>query len=71
VRVYDAGDPSDQLHVEVIVDATGLKRDQRKELRVRLRTLAQQRGLFVSPHLSAQDRGRGEGTQCGLHLPSA
>ncbi len=68
VRVYDAGDASDQLHAEVIVDATGLKKPQRKELRVRLMTLAQQRGLFVSPYLPAADLGRAEGTQCKLHL---
>jgi hypothetical protein len=71
VRVYDAGDASDQLHAEIIVDATGLKRSQRKELRVRLMTLAQQRGLYVSPHLSAEDVARAEGTQCQLHSPPA
>lgn len=71
VRVYDAGDASDQLHAEIIVDATGLKKPQRKELRVRLMTLAQQRGLFVSPHLPAKDLGRAEGTQCELHLSPA
>lgn len=71
VRVYDAGDASDQLHAEIIVDATGLKKPQRKELRVRLMTLAQQRGLFVSPHLPAEDLGRAEGTQCELHLSPA
>lgn len=70
VRVYDAGDDAaDHLHAEIIVDATGLDRRQRKELRVRLMTLAQQRGLFVSPHLPAEDRGRAEGTQCTLHFP--
>lgn len=71
VRVYDAGDAFDQLHAEIIVDATGLKKPQRKELRVRLMTLAQQRGLFVSPHLPAEDIGRAERTQCELHLPPA
>lgn len=71
VRVYDAGNASDQLHAEVIVDATGLKKPQRKELRVRLMTLAQKRGLFVSPHLPAEDLARAEGTQCKLHLPPA
>lgn len=71
VRVYDAGDTSDQLHAEIVVDATGLNKPQRKELRVRLMTLAQQRGLFVSPHLPAEDFGRAEGTQCELHLPPA
>lgn len=71
VRVYDAGDALDQLHAEVIVDAAGLKKPQRKELRVRLMTLAQQRGLFVSPHLPAEDISRAEGTQCALHLPPA
>lgn len=67
VRVYDAGDASDQLHAEIIVDATGLKKAQRKEMRVRLMTLAQQRGLFISPHLSEDDLVRAEGTQCELH----
>jgi len=38
---------------------------------VRLMTLAQQRGLFVSPHLPAEDFGRAQGTQCELHLPAA
>ncbi len=71
VRVYDAGDELDQLHAEVIVDASGLKKPQRKELRVRLMTLAQQRGLFVSPHLPAEDISRAEGTQCELHMPPA
>jgi hypothetical protein len=71
VRIYDAGDDvSDTLHAEVIVDATGLNRSQRKELRVRLMTLAQQRGLFVSPHLPSQDIHRAAGTQCELHLPT-
>jgi hypothetical protein len=69
VRVYDAGDASDQLHAEIFVDATGLKKYQRKEMRVRLMTLAQQRGLFVSPHLPAEDIGRAEGTQCELRFP--
>ena len=69
VRVYDAGGASDQLHAEIIVDATGLKKPQRKELRVRLMTLAQRRGLFVSPHLPAEDIRRAEGTQCELHFP--
>lgn len=67
VRVYDAGDASDQLHAEIIVDATGLKKPQRKEMRVRLMMLAQQRGLFISPHLSEDDLGRAKGTQCELH----
>lgn len=70
IRVYDAGDASNQLHAEIIVDATDLKKPQRKELRVRLMTLAQQRGLFVSPHLPAEHIGRAEGTQCELHLPT-
>ncbi len=70
VRVYDAGvDASDDLHAEIIVDNTDLKKHQRKELRVRLMTLAQQRGLFVSSHLAAEDIGRAEGTQCDLCLP--
>ena len=69
VRVYDAGKESDELHAEIVVDATGLSRPQRKEMRVRLMVLAQQRGLFVSPHLSAENIDRAEGTQCELHLP--
>ena len=70
VRVYDAGvNASDNLHAEIIVDATDLKKSQRKELRVRLMTLAQQRGLFVSSHLTAEDLGCAERTQCELHLP--
>jgi flavin-dependent dehydrogenase len=69
VRIYDAGEASDQLHAEIVVDATGLSRPQRKELRVRLMVLAQRRGLFVSPHLPAEDFGRAERTQCEMHLP--
>lgn len=70
VRVYDAGKAADELHAEIIVDAAGLKKPQRKELRVRLMTLAQQRGLFVSPHLPPEDRYRAEGTLCELHWPA-
>lgn len=68
VRVYDAGTALDQLHAEIIVDATGLKKPQRKEMRVRLMTIAQRRGLFVSPHLPAEDCYRAERTLCELHL---
>ncbi|MBU0688445.1 MAG: hypothetical protein KJ850_08890 [Gammaproteobacteria bacterium] len=71
VRVYDAGEnASDVLHAEIIVDSSDLKRHQRKELRVRLMTLAQRRGLFVSSHLSVEDIDRAKGTQCELHTPS-
>lgn len=69
VRVYDAGDASDELHAEIIVDDTGLNKSEKKEMRVRLMTLAQQRGLFVSPHLPPEDLSRAKGTQCTLHLP--
>ncbi|MDB6060523.1 MAG: hypothetical protein JWM78_626 [Verrucomicrobiaceae bacterium] len=71
VRVYDRGDASDQLHAEIIVDATGLRKPQRKELRVRLMILAQRRGLFVSPYLPKENLSRAEGTQCELHFPLA
>ena len=71
VRVYDHGEALDELHAEVIVDATGLAKPQRKELRVRLMTLAQQRGLFVSPHLPPEENKRAEGTQCDLIMPPA
>jgi hypothetical protein len=69
VRVYDAGEESDDLHAEIIVDDTGLNRPEKKELRVRLMTIAQQQGLFVSPYLPADDLSRAEGTQCTLHMP--
>jgi hypothetical protein len=69
VRIYDAGEAADQLHAEIVVDATGLSRPQRKEMRVRLMVLAQRRGLFVSPHLPAEDFGRAERSQCEMHLP--
>ena len=69
VSVYDAGEDSNKLHAEIIVDDTGLGRSQRKELRVRLMTLAQRRGLYVSPHLPSEDIIRAEETQCLLHLP--
>jgi len=68
VRVYDAGEASDELHAEIIVDDTGLNRPEKKELRVRLMIIAQQQGLFVSPYLGAGDLSRAEGTQCTLHL---
>lgn len=68
VRVYDAGNESDELHAEIIVDDTGLTRPEKKELRVRLMTIAQQQGLFVSPYLPAGDFERAEGTQCKLNL---
>ena len=70
VRVYDAGEVSDELHAEIIVDDTGLNRPEKKELRVRLMTIAEQQGLYVSPYLGAGDLSRAEGTQCTLHLPS-
>jgi hypothetical protein len=69
VRVYDAGHVSDELHAEIFVDATDLTRVQSKELRLRLMNLAQQRGLFVSPHLAEEDHGRAHETQCELHWP--
>ena len=68
VRVYDAGEESDKLHAEIIVDDTGLNRPEKKELRVRLMIIAQQQGLFVSPYLGAGDLSRAEGTQCTLHV---
>lgn len=69
VRVYDAGEANDELHAEIMVDTTGLAKDKRKELRLRLMNLAERRGLFVSPHLSQEERARAEGIQCELHLP--
>lgn len=69
VRVYDAGNPGDALHAEVMVDAAGLARDKRKELRVRLMALAEQRGLFVSPYLPVEQHARAVSTQCNLHMP--
>lgn len=71
VRVYDHGEVSDQLHAEIVVDASGLAKEKRKELKVRLMTLAEKRGLFVSPHLPADERKRAEGTHCVLNLPQA
>lgn len=69
VRVYDAGDEEDQLHAEIIVDDTDLNRPEKKELRLRLMVVAQRKGLFVSPHLPADNFNRAEGTQCALNLP--
>jgi hypothetical protein len=55
VRVYDAGnEESDPLHAEIVADASGLKKLQRHELRVRLMALAQRRGLYVSPYLEPE-----------------
>jgi hypothetical protein len=71
VRVYDHGEASDELHAEIVVDATGLGKPQRHELRVRLMTLAQQRGLYVSPHLPPEEVKRAEETQCALIMPPA
>jgi hypothetical protein len=69
VRVYDAGDKAeDALHADVIVDASGLAKPKRKELRLRLMALAEQRGLYVPPALPAEHRARAEGTQCTLHF---
>ena len=68
VRVYDAGDPLNELHAEIIVDARGLEKRQKKELRVRLMTLATRRGLFVSPYLSEQDRQVAIDTKCELDV---
>lgn len=68
VRVYDAGKASDELHAEIIVDATGLTKVQRKEMRVRLMSLAQQRGLYVSPHLPENELEIAKQVQCELHL---
>lgn len=68
VRIYDAGNKqSDNLHAEIVVDAAGLEKPQKKELRVRLMTLATKRGLFVSPHLPFEDRHLAIETQCELH----
>ena len=72
IRVYDAGnDESDSLHAEIIIDASGLQRQQRHELRVRLMKLAEQRGLYVSPYLDQQGLHRAECSQCCLVQPSA
>ncbi len=72
IRVYDAGcDESDPLHAEIIADASGLQKQQRHELRVRLMKLAEQRGLHVSPYLDPEGRRRAESSQCHLVLPSA
>ncbi|MBK9441331.1 MAG: hypothetical protein IPN53_08445 [Comamonadaceae bacterium] len=72
VRVYDAGnDESDPLHAEIIADSSGLQKQQRHELRVRLMTLAEQRGLHVSPHLDQEGLHRAESSKCLLVRPSA
>ena len=72
VRVYDAGnDESDPLHAEIIADASGLQRQQRHELRVRLMALAEQRGLYVSPYLDLEGQRRAESSQCQLVWPTA
>jgi len=71
VRVYDAGhDASDSLHADIIADASGLKRLQRHELRVRLMQLAEQRGLYVSPFLDSEGQAIAESSQCVLVQPS-
>jgi hypothetical protein len=71
VRVYDAGDDaSDSLHADIIADASGLKKQQRHELRVRLMNLAEQRGLHVSPFLDSEGQRRAESSQCLLVQPS-
>lgn len=72
VRVYDAGnDESDPLHAEIIADTTGLQKQQRHELRVRLMKLAEQRGLHVSPYLDIEGQRRVESSQCLLVRPLA
>ncbi|CAE6828633.1 hypothetical protein [Paraburkholderia nemoris] len=71
VRVYDAGhEASDSLHADIIADASGLKKQQRHELRVRLMNLAEQRGLHVSPYLDSEGQLRAESSQCVLVQPS-
>ena len=72
VRVYDAGDDEpDPLHAEIIADASGLQKQQRHKLRVRLMALAEQRGLHVSPYLDPEGQRRAENSQCLLVQPSA
>lgn len=72
VRVYDAGnDESDSLHADVIADTSGLKKQQKHELRVRLMKLAEQRGLHVSPYLDLEGQRRVETSQCLVVQPSA
>jgi hypothetical protein len=73
VRVYDAGHSADDsLHADVMVDAsdlTGGLKAQRKLLRVKLMTVACRRGLFVSPHLPANDPNIVD-IQIPLNLPA-
>lgn len=73
VRVYDAGHTAnDSLHADVMVDAsdlTGELKAQRKLLRVKLMTVACRRGLFLSPHLPANDPSIVD-IQIPLNLPA-
>lgn len=72
IRVYDAGcDESDPLHAEIIADASGLQKQQRHELRVRLMAQAEQRGLHASPYLDLEGQRRAESSKCLLVPPSA
>lgn len=69
IRVYDAGhEDVDALHADCIGDDRGLEKHERHQLRVRLMKLAEKRGLFVSPHLSEEDRHLAEKTQIELHF---
>lgn len=71
VRVYDAGhEASDSLHADVIADGSGLGKRQRHELRVRLMSVAEQRGLHVSPFLDEDGLRTAGGSQCELIEPS-
>lgn len=67
VRVYDAGnDESDPLHAEIIADVSGLKKQQKHELRVHLMSLAEKRGLHASPFLDSDGQRKAVSTQCQL-----
>lgn len=76
VRVYDAGHhPTDSLHADVIADADcpGSKKEQKEQrhkLRVRLMKLAEERGLFVSPFLTDDEKSKAEMTQVQLNWSS-
>jgi hypothetical protein len=76
VRVYDAGHhATDSLHADVVADADcpGSKREQKEQrhkLRVRLMKLAEERGLFVSPFLTDDEKSKAEMTQMQLNQSS-
>jgi len=71
VRVYDAGtELEDPYHADVILNVADLSKAQKKELRLRLMTLATKDGLYVSPFLSGEEMERAMRSEVKINLPT-